>query len=189
MKTKHQICTFGNEILRRKAEPVTVVDDSIRKLAGEMLRTMKEVNGVGLAAQQIGKDIQICVVDIPLTYDEAEPGGERLNPHIEMPLVLINPEIKEKKGVQKAVEACLSVPGISAPVERALEISVSFVDLNGEKQDLKAKCFFARAIQHEVDHLNGMLFIDRVSPVKKITLAGKLRRLKEKSEGRADPDI
>ncbi len=180
MKTKHTICTYGNEVLRRKAEPVAKVDDSIRKLADDMLHTMKEVNGVGLAAQQIGRHIQICVVGIPLSYDQSEPDGARLNPHVEMPLVLINPIITGKKGVQKSDEACLSVPGISAPVERAYEIRVSFVDINGDKQDLSVKGFLAKAIQHEVDHLNGMLFVDRVSPVKKITLAGKLRRLKEK---------
>jgi peptide deformylase len=188
MKTTYPICTYGDDGLRRKAEPVAEIDDSIRKLADDLLRTMKEVNGVGLAAQQIGRHIQICVVGIPLSYDQSEPDGARLKPHVEMPLVLINPVITERKGVQKSDEACLSVPGISAPIERAFEIRVSFIDLNGDKQDIHVKGFLAKAIQHEVDHLNGMLFVDRVSPVKKITLAGKLRRLKEKSDRQADAD-
>lgn len=167
--------------MRRKAEPLSVVDDAVRALAAEMIATMREVNGVGLAAQQIGKHVRICVVDIPPSYDAAEPNGERLNPHVEMPLVLINPETTGKSGAQAGVESCLSIPGVSAPVERAFEITVSFLDVNGEKRRLAVKGFLARVIQHELDHLNGMLFVDRVSPVKKIALSGQLKRLKKQS--------
>lgn len=105
-----------------------------------------------------------------------------MNPDADMPMVLVNPEIIGKKGIHAASESCLSIPGISAPVDRAFEISVAFTDLSGRERQLEVKGLLARVIQHELDHLDGMLFVDRVSPVKKITLQGRLKRLKKTAE-------
>ncbi len=179
---KYNICKFGHPALRRKAEPIAKIDDAVRALASDMILTMKEAKGVGLAAQQIGLHVQMCVVNLPEEYDFSKPNGARMNPHATMPMILINPEILERSGVQTAEEACLSIPEISAPVNRAFRIKISFLDINGVKQTLDIKGFLARVIQHETDHLNGMLFVDRVSPVKKITLSSKLKRLKKKTE-------
>lgn len=179
---KYRVCTYGNPVLREKGAAITAIDESIRALADDMLQVMVENNGAGLAAQQIGKQIQLCAVNFDPIYDVAETHGDRQNPHVVMPLVLINPILIRKTGSQTAPESCLSIPGISAPVERAFEIAVSFQNLNGEKQQLVVKGYMARVIQHEMDHLNGMLFVDRISTVKKVSLSGKLRRLKKKTE-------
>ena len=176
---QYNICTYGNPVLREKATSIKSFSDTLKTLADDMLQIMKEHNGIGLAAQQIGETIQICTVDLDPKYDIAEQGKTRLNPDIIMPLVLINPVIYEKTGRQTAAEACLSVPEISAPVLRAFEISVSCLNLKGEDQQFHIKGYMARVIQHEIDHLNGMLFVDRISPVKKISLSGKLKRLKK----------
>lgn len=179
---KYHICIYGNPVLREKAVPITNLDDTIRILADDMLQVVKDNNGAGLAAQQIGKTIQICTVNFDPEYDVAEQGGPRLNPDIIMPLVLINPVLHEKAGSQTATESCLSIPGISAPVERAFEIAVSYLNLKGEEHRVHVKGYMARVIQHELDHLNGMLIVDRISPVKKIGLSGKLKRLKKQTE-------
>lgn len=180
---KYLICLYGNPVLREKAVPISSIDNNLRIMADDMLQVINENNGAGLAAQQIGKTIQICTVNFDPKYDVAEQGDSRLNPGIVMPLVLVNPVLVDKDGVQTATESCLSIPEVSAPVERAFEIMVSFLNLEGEEQKLHIKGFMARVIQHELDHLKGMLFVDRVSPVKKISIAGKLKRLKKKTEG------
>jgi len=147
-----------------------------------MLWIMKDRKGIGLAAQQIGQTIQICVVDIPPAIDVAVQDGPRLNPGVTLPLVMLNPVLVAKKGTQRETEGCLSVPEIWAPVNRASEVKVTFLDIQGVQQELHARGMLARVIQHEMDHLNGVLFVDRVSPVKKITLAGKLKRLRKEKE-------
>ena len=179
---KYHICLYGNPVLREKAVCIASIDETIRAMTNDMLEIMTANNGAGLAAQQIGKTIQICTISFDPKYDIAEPEGPRLNPDINMPLVLINPVLVDKQGSHTVTESCLSIPTISAPVERALEITVSFLNLPGEQKKLSIRGFMARVIQHEMDHLNGMLFIDRVSPVKKISIAGKLKRLKKKTE-------
>jgi len=143
---------------------------------------MRERKGVGLAAQQIGLTVKICVVDIPAELDVESPGGPRLNPGIEFPVIMLNPVVKSKSGVQTDAEGCLSVPEIWAPVSRPAEVLASFLDLEGNEREILAKGLFARAIQHELDHLNGVLFVDRISAVKKISLAGKLKRMRREKE-------
>ena len=179
---QYSICTYGNPALRQKALPVTAFDCSLENFTKDMLKIMKEQNGVGLAAEQIGEMIQVCVMDLDVKYDLATPDGQRLNPEISMPFVLVNPKILEKSAHQTNTEGCLSIPGIFAPVKRAFEISVSFRDIHNSPQKMKIKGFLAQVIQHEVDHLNGMLFIDRISPVKKISLSGKLKEMKKQTE-------
>jgi len=177
-----RLCTYGDPVLRKKAAPIARIDNGVRGLADAMLRTMAERRGVGLAAQQVGRTIRICVIDVPADADVAEPGGPRLNPEVVFPLIMVNPVILGKAGRQRDQEGCLSIPDIWAPVLRAAEVSVSYLDLKGESRRLTVRGLLARAVQHELDHLEGVLFVDRVSPVKKIGLAAPLRRLRRAKE-------
>lgn len=178
----YRFCTYGDPVLRQKAEMIRRIDGAIKTLSGDMLRILNDRRGVGLAAQQIGQTIQICVVNIPPSADVAEPDGPRLNPDVVFPLIMLNPVLVARKGIQRDTEGCLSIPEIWAPVARAAEVTVAFLDLQGVRRELRARGLLARAIQHELDHLNGVLFVDRVSPVKKISLSGKLKRLRLKKE-------
>lgn len=140
-----EICILGEDILRKKCRTVEKVDDRIRQIAGDMAETMYKANGVGLAAPQVGILKRIIVVDV----------GEGL-------VTLINPEIIESKGSQVDEEGCLSIPGRRGIVERPMEIRVKGLDENGNEKEIKAEGYFARALCHEIDHLAGILFIDKM---------------------------
>jgi len=171
------ICTYGNPVLRKKAIEVTVVTDEIRELAEEMFESMYEERGVGLAAEQVGRTERMFVIDIPPDSDMDE-NGERENPGVEMPLVFINPKITgHTNDVQVGPEGCLSFPDIFANVERWYEVDAEYIDLDGVPRMIHAKGLLSRAIQHELDHLDGILLVDRMSHVKKVALGGKLKRL------------
>ncbi len=176
----YSICIYGNPVLRIKAKPVSYVDKGIRKLADEMVKVMFEKKGVGLAAQQIGELARIFVMHVPPEYDVLEKGGERLNPEIKTPLAMINHVIVEHSGSYIDTEECLSVPEIWAEVKRAFEIKVNFLDLDGKKQQVTLKGLMARVVQHELDHLDGVLFVDRLPTIKKMLLKEKLIELQEK---------
>ena len=139
-----EIVKEGDPVLRQKAEPVTQVTKRIRKLIKDMLETMNLADGVGLAAPQVGISQRIIVVDV----------GEG-------PVALINPKIDEASGEEIDVEGCLSIPGTFGYVERAQTVTVSGLNECGRSTRIKAEGLFARALQHEIDHLNGVLFIDR----------------------------
>jgi peptide deformylase len=143
-----RIRTEGSEILRKKARPVASVNRSIKRLAEDMLETMYKARGAGLAAPQIGRDIRLVVMDI----------GEG-------PLILVNPKLTSSEGSVVDVEACLSIPGVSGKVARAKRVFVEGLDLDGKTQLLEAEGFLARVIQHEVDHLDVVLFIDRATDI------------------------
>ena len=171
------ICTYGNPVLRQKAIEVTVVNDETKALAKEMLETMYDEQGVGLAAEQVGRTERMFVVDIPPEGD-VDDDGQRENPDVQMPLIFINPKITgHTQDVQVGPEGCLSFPEIFANVERWYEVDATYTDLNGIPQAIHAKGLLARAIQHELDHLDGILLVDRMSHVKKVALGGKLKRL------------
>ena len=172
----YSIVIFGNDILRQQATPVAAVTDEIRALVADMLETMYDAGGLGLAAQQIGRTERICVIDVP-SKNEKESCREA-NSAIPMPLVLINPEIVSQIGKQRNDEGCLSFPEIGSPVTRANQVTVSYTDLSGGRQTIVAQGLLARAIQHEIDHLNGVLFIDKISTLQRLALAGALRRLR-----------
>lgn len=175
------ICTYGNPVLRRKAAAVETIDASIHELAEEMLDTMYRERGVGLAAEQVGRTERMFVIDIPPESDMGDD-GMRENPDIKMPLVCINPEINgHGEEVQEGQEGCLSFPEIFANVERWYEVDAEYTDLEGHRQQLRARGLLARAFQHELDHLNGILLVDRMSPVRKVALGGKLKRLVKQS--------
>ncbi len=160
---------YGEKVLRKNAEPVSKITPELKKLAEDMLETMYAAPGIGLAAPQVGESIRLMVVDV-------REGEEPQNPYI-----FFNPEIVEKKGSYIDEEGCLSFPGIYANVPRFEEIEVSALNENGEEFQIKADGMLARCIQHELDHLNGVLFIDKLSPTDKLLLKSKLKKLKQKA--------
>ncbi len=171
------ICTYGNPILRKKAVEVAEITGGIHELAKEMIETMHDERGVGLAAEQVGRTERMFVIDIPPDSD-ADDEGQRENPDIAMPMVLINPTITgHTEDVQVGPEGCLSFPDIFANVERWYEVDAEYMDLDGHIQKVHAKGLLSRAIQHELDHLEGILLVDRMSHVKKVAIGGKLKRL------------
>ena len=140
----------GDEILKKKSREVEKVDEKIQELIKDMIETMHKANGVGLAAVQVGVLKRIVVIDL---YEE---GVE--------PYILINPEIVKEKGEQTVEEGCLSFPNKFAKIVRPKEVTVKALNEKGEKIEIKAKDLLAQAICHEVDHLNGEVFIDKIIP-------------------------
>lgn len=180
-----EVVIFGDPVLRVKAAPIARITGEMKTLADSMMEAMYAHNGLGLAAQQVGRTVSVCVIDIPPDYDVDAEGGPRLNPDIPMPLVMYNPRIvNATRLLEKKDEGCLSFPGIHTAVQRAAEIEVVFTDWKGNDQKLRCKGLLARAVQHELDHLNGVLLVDRMSTVKKISLAGQLKRLREETAER-----
>lgn len=139
----------GDEILRKKSKEVENVDDKIRELLDDMLETMHKYNGVGLAAPQVGLLKRVIVIDL---YDGNDP------------LKLVNPVLVKTKGKQECEEGCLSFPNQFGKVKRPKEVEVEALDIEGRKVRIKAKDLLAQALCHEIDHLNGILFIDKVEP-------------------------
>ena len=176
---KYSIVTFGDPVLREKASEVGAVTDEIRELAAAMLECMYDAEGVGLAAEQVGRTERMCVIDIP--EDAEKQDCVEFNKTFEMPLVLVNPIIKERsKKTQRGNEGCLSFPDISVQITRADEVEVEYTNLDGERITRRARGLLARAIQHECDHLDGVLLVDRMSQVQKLSVSGKLKRLTRK---------
>jgi peptide deformylase len=151
---KLEVLLEGDQRLRQKALKVRVVDDGLRKLARDMHETMNEVSGVGLAGPQIGVLRRIIVVHVPEGY-----GGDGQS---DVRLTLVNPEIVKAWGREVGPEACLSIPGWVGDVPRAVRVTVKAIDLNNRDVRLKAEGILARVLQHEVDHLEGILYVDRV---------------------------
>ncbi|ADE16831.1 peptide deformylase [Nitrosococcus halophilus Nc 4] len=156
------ILHYPDPRLRRKAQPVATVDESIKKLADDMLETMYQAPGIGLAAIQVNVPKRIVVIDI--SEDKSSP------------LVLINPEIVARRGKAESDEGCLSVPEIFEPVTRAAEITVRYLDREGQEQELEAQELLATCIQHELDHLEGKLFIDYLSTLKRQRIRKKVEK-------------
>lgn len=155
-----EIRTYGDPALRRRAEPVEAIDDGVRAICEQMVETMLRANGAGLAAPQIGISKRIIVLDV---------GGEF---H-----VLINPELIETSDeVEQVTEGCLSVPGVDAAVGRATRAVIEGATLNGETVRIEGEGLLARAIQHEMDHLNGNLFLDRLSPARRQSVLREYER-------------
>ena len=182
------ILQYGDPILRAKGKRIEQIDDSIRELAANMIETMHAAHGVGLAAQQIGEALQLTVLDVSPVEDRPSTlklNGEDADPKSAMPLVLINPEIELRGESEVGLEGCLSFPEITDDIERAQSVRVRAQNLEGDTIEFEAGGFLARAIQHEGDHLNGILFIDRMRSAAKAALSSRLRRLqKEARRGR-----
>jgi peptide deformylase len=179
------ILQYGNPILRAKGKRVEKIDHHIRELAQNMVETMHAANGVGLAAQQIGQALQLTVLDVSQVEDRPSTmklNGQNVDPKTAMPLVLINPEIKLGDETEIGPEGCLSFPEINGEIERAKSIAACAQTLDREKIQIEASGLLARAIQHEVDHLNGILFIDRMNSAAKAALSSRLRRLQKETQ-------
>jgi peptide deformylase len=179
-----QILEYGDPILRAKGKPVENIDDRIGELAANMIETMHAANGVGLAAQQVGEALQLTVLDVSLVEDRPSTlklDGKEVDPKAAMPLVLINPEIELRGTTEVGVEGCLSFPEITGDIERAKSVTVRAQTLEGGTIEIEASGFLARAIQHEGDHLNGILFIDRMNSAAKAALSSRLKRLQKET--------
>jgi peptide deformylase len=163
------ILHFPDPRLRRKAIPVDAVDDAVRNLVDDMFETMYAAPGIGLAATQVNVQKRVIVIDISEEKDQ--------------PLVLINPHILEKEGNIESDEGCLSVPGFFEPVERAGQIRVAALDRDGEPYEKDAEGLLAVCIQHEIDHLEGKLFVDYLSSLKRNWIRKKLVK-QERMEAR-----
>ena len=183
------ILQYGDPILRAKGQRIDEINDRIRELAANMIETMHAAHGVGLAAQQIGEALQLTVLDVSPVEDRPSTlkldGKDMTDPKGAMPLVLINPEIELRGETEIGVEGCLSFPEITGDIERAQSVRVRAQNLEGDTIEFEAGGLLARAIQHEHDHLHGILFIDRMRSAAKAALSSRLRRLqKEARRGR-----
>jgi peptide deformylase len=178
------ILEYGDPILRAKGKPIDDLDDRIRELAANMIETMHAANGVGLAAQQVGEALQLTVLDVSLVEDRPSTlkvDGKDVDAKAAMPLVLINPKIELHGATETGVEGCLSFPEITGDIERAKSVIVRAQTLEGGTMEIEATGFLARAIQHEGDHLNGILFIDRMNSAAKVALSSRLKRLQKET--------
>ena len=180
------IFQYGDPILRTKGKQIEKIDNHIRELVANMIETMHAAHGVGLAAQQVGKALQLTVLDVSEVEDRASTmklNGKEVDPKTSMPLVLINPEIEVAGGATEiGSEGCLSFPEITGEIERAKSVIVHAQTLEDDKIDIEASGLLARAIQHEVDHLNGILFIDRMNSAAKAALSSRLKRLQKETK-------
>jgi len=157
------ILEFPDERLRKKAAVVKTVDDKIKKLVDDMLETMYESKGVGLAATQVDVHQRVIVIDVSEEKDD--------------PLFLINPEIIEKDGIKESEEGCLSVPGFFEKVKRAEHVRVKALNREGQSFEFEARDLLAVCVQHEMDHLNGKLFVDYISSLKRQRIKKKLEKI------------
>ncbi len=165
------ILEFPDPRLRRVAKPVETVTDNERKLAADMLETMYDARGIGLAATQVNQGVRLVVMDLSEARNE--------------PRFFINPEIISREGSQTCEEGCLSVPGIYAEVKRAEKVTVRALGLDGEPYELEADGLLAVCIQHEIDHLDGKVFVDYLSPLKRRMVEKRLR--KQQRQDKAEP--
>lgn len=153
------ILTYPDPRLRQRARPVDAVDAQVRQLAEDMAQTMYAAKGIGLAATQVGVAKRVVVMDLSAEHDQLR--------------VLINPRVVARDGSQECEEGCLSVPDVYETVERALRVTVSYLDLDGEARQMDADGLLAVCVQHEIDHLDGKLFVDYLSRLKQDRLRKK----------------
>ena len=168
-----EILTYPNRLLRIKAAPVKAVDSEIKKILDNMLETMREAGGIGLAAPQVGIGKRLIVLEVPEFSEADEEEGEIKKKTL---FKLVNPEIVFSEGEQKYEEGCLSVPGITAEVKRAARFIVRAMDKNGKAIEINTHGLLAVALQHEIDHLDGVLFIDRLSRLKREFVVRRYKR-------------
>jgi peptide deformylase len=178
------IVKYGDSVLRTAGKRVQSIDAKIRALAADMLETMHAANGVGLAAQQVGEPVQLTVIDVAGVEDRPSTmklNGKEVDPKTAMPLVLLNPQISLGENSVVGSEGCLSFPEITAEITRADSVTVRAETLEGGEQKIEATGLLARALQHEVDHLNGILFIDRMTSAAKASLGSRLKKLRKEN--------
>lgn len=172
-----EVVKYPDPRLREKCRTVTKITEQMRNEAREMVDIMLVKDGVGLAAIQVGLDYRMIVVR-DMKAEGPEPQA----------MVLLNPVIVSGEGEFEGEEGCLSLPGIYANVVRALKVKVQALNLDGEEVEIEASEFYARVFQHEIDHLNGVLFIDKISPAKKISIRTQLKKLTREYEAKTAQD-
>lgn len=175
-----EIAKYPDPVLRAKGKIITEITDEIRTLAADMIDTMNDAHGVGLAAQQISVPIQLTVLDV--TKSEERPStmsidGKLVDLDEWMPMVLLNPKLVLSKEREVGIEGCLSFPELTGDIDRAAAVTATGQLLDGRKITFVATGLLARALQHEVDHLNGILFVDRMNSAAKVSIASKLKRM------------
>ena len=182
-RSKYMLQTYGNESLKKVSEKVTVFDRALSDLARDMTKAMHELNGIGLAAVQIGVHKRLIVLDIAQSSMSTPPTPGELQLFPQMPLALVNPEIIESNNeIVPYDEGCLSVPELYAEVLRPRIIKVKAQDLSGAEFEFECGGLLARCIQHEVDHLNGLLFVDRLTNETASSVAGELEAMKRRGK-------
>jgi peptide deformylase len=179
------IVQYGDPILRQQCRPVDPSTPGITELVGNMLETMADANGVGLAAPQIGEDLQLAVVDVshdPECVSYLKVNGEDAEIEDIMPLIFINPKLEFGQEKELGFEGCLSIQNIRCEVRRPMDVKATLPQLDGSTLVIETDGLLARALQHEIDHLNGILFVDRLSAVGKVSVKNRLKRLLAGSE-------
>ena len=181
IKRRYEVRTAGDKVLAKSAAPVGMINDEIRQLAEKMFQSMVAFDGIGLAAPQYGESLRLIVIDVPLSDEEAQqvtPFEQSM--YDSMPMALVNPEITARSGdVAERDEGCLSVPEIYAPVVRPARIAFRAQLLDGSFVEGECGGLLGRCLQHEIDHLDGYLFTDRLSPEAAARIEGQLKRLIE----------
>ncbi len=183
------LCYYGHPALIRKSIDVTEMNDDLRMLAQKMINTMRAENGIGLAAPQVGYNINLFVIEIPFDVDgpprPTSPGEASLLP--EMPLILINPRLSDYSNeTTRYLEGCLSIPTVKAEVTRSEYVQIDAALLDGREISYRCGGLLARCLQHEYDHLNGVLFTDLLSDSIFKTLEPQLKKLAESTESKLD---
>ena len=175
------IYLYGTDVLKKKARPIDGIEGPVMKLMVDLAQTMRKANGIGLAATQVGDMRQMLVVDqtaIERAGRDEEEDKEIAPPASEVKtLVMINPVVVDEEGIVSLEEGCLSIPELRAEVDRAERIRVKFRDHNFDEMELTAEGFLGRVILHEIDHLNGILFVDRIGKTRKTFLNSELKRI------------
>ena len=182
------IVLYGNPVLRMKCQPVTQVTDEIRKLVADMMETMHDARGVGLAAPQVAVPIQLAVIEVPASDESVtvlRVNGVDKTLAETQPVIFLNPKLVLDNTKATGEEGCLSIPHLRYDVRRAGVVTVTYQTLEGETVTMEANGLLGRAFQHEIDHLNGILFTDRLSAASKLGAQRKLKRLMQewKEEG------
>ena len=166
----YPIIKYPDPVLMKRAEDVTVFDQELKQLVADMFESMYEAQGIGLAVPQINIAKRLCIIDLSFKKDPAQK------------IVLINPEIIEKEGKQHEEEGCLSLPEIREKVNRAFQVKVRAQDVEGKWFEIEGTELLSRAFQHEIDHLNGVLFIDHLSRLKRDLVLRRIRKMQKNGE-------
>ena len=161
------ILRYGDPLLHQRAAPVTVFDDALQRLIDDLIETMYAAPGIGLAATQIGASLRVCVVDLSVGRNAADL------------MVLVNPEFVDRDGTQFEAEGCLSAPGFNATVVRPARVVVKALDRDGEPFTKEGTGLLARAFQHEIDHLDGIVFIDLLRGIKRDLIVRRINKLRK----------
>jgi peptide deformylase len=186
------IYLYGTEVLRKKAKPIQKLDDAAIKLMYDLAETMRKANGIGLAATQVGELRRMLVVDVSAIERGAKEEDEGKPVQVEYEskvLVMINPEMKVMEGSVTMEEGCLSIPDLRAEVDRPEKIVVQYLDVNFKEAELTADGLLARVIQHEADHLDGIMFVDRIGKTRRVLLRSELKKIEKGEVDTSYPSI